>query len=82
MKWKTVHKKHSLAYISDTNFTYPGLDPTIKLYIIFSYGILKTYIGGTNFKEHIHCCFSVCGTFVFCGAENGLVHVWNTETGI
>ncbi|XP_057305482.1 jouberin-like [Hydractinia symbiolongicarpus] len=56
-------------------------DSLIRMFDLRSYGVLKTYVGGVNFKEHIHACFSVCGTFIFCGTENGFVHVWNTETG-
>ena len=53
----------------------------LLLFQIFSYGILKTYTGGLNYKEHIHAEFSMCGSFIFCGTESGNVNVWNTETG-
>ena len=47
----------------------------------FSDGVLKTYLGGMNFKEYIRSTMSPCGSYVFCGSENGLVNVWQTETG-
>ena len=50
-------------------------------FFISSYGIQKVYIGGYNFKEYIRATFSSCGSFIFCGTENGVVHVWSTETG-
>jgi len=46
-----------------------------------SNGILKAYVGGLNYKEYIRASLSPCGSYVFCGTENGSVHVWNTETG-
>ena len=36
----------------------------LLLFHIFSYGILETYSGGLNYKEHIHAEFSTCGLFV------------------
>ncbi|CAH2250341.1 jouberin isoform X1 [Pelobates cultripes] len=41
----------------------------------------KKYIGATNYREKIHSSFTPCGTFVFAGSEDGIVYVWNTETG-
>ena len=35
----------------------------LLLFHIFSYGILETYSGGLNYKEHIHAEFSTCGLF-------------------
>ena len=51
------------------------------LFYFHSDGVLKTYIGGLNYKEYIRSTLSVCGSYVFCGTENGLVNVWQTETG-
>ena len=48
---------------------------------VYSDGVLKTYLGGMNFKEYIRSTMSPCGSYVFCGSENGLVNVWQTETG-
>jgi len=56
-------------------------DSMLRMLDLRSYGILKTYVGGFNSKEHMHASFSTCGSFIFCGTENGLVNVWNTETG-
>ncbi|XP_066915378.1 jouberin-like [Clytia hemisphaerica] len=56
-------------------------DSILRMLDLRSDGILKTYVGGMNFKEYIRSTLSPCGSYVFCGAENGLVNVWNTETG-
>ena len=56
-------------------------DSMIRMLDLRSYGIMRKYAGGSNFKEHIHATLSTCGSFVFCGTEEGVAHVWNTETG-
>ena len=42
---------------------------------------MNRYIGSNNFKEHVRSTLSPCGSFMFSGSEDGLVHVWDTETG-
>mgnify|MGYP001793008913 CR=1 FL=1 len=49
---------------------------------MFSYTIMKRYLGALNFREHLHSTLSACGSFVICGSEDGLAYVWNTETGL
>jgi WD40 repeat protein len=43
--------------------------------------MMTRYIGANNFKEHVRSTMSTCGSFVFSGSEDGLVYVWDTETG-
>jgi jouberin len=50
-------------------------------FIIFSFSMMTRYIGANNFKEHVRSTMSTCGSFVFSGSEDGLVYVWDTETG-
>ncbi|XP_066104536.1 jouberin [Saccopteryx bilineata] len=41
----------------------------------------KKFVGAANYQEKIHSTFTPCGTFLFAGSEEGLVYVWNPETG-
>ena len=35
-----------------------------------------------NFREHVRCTLTPCGTFLIAGSEDGQAYVWNTESGI
>ncbi|KAM8791855.1 jouberin [Rhynchonycteris naso] len=41
----------------------------------------KKFVGAANYQEKIHSTFTPCGTFLFAGSEEGMVYVWNPETG-
>lgn len=34
------------------------------------------------FRVRTSCCTTPCGTYVMCGSDNGVVHVWNANNGI
>lgn len=50
-------------------------------FIVFSFSMMTRYIGANNFREHVRSTMTTCGSFVFSGSEDGLVYVWDTETG-
>lgn len=56
-------------------------DSVTRMLDLRSFTVMNRYIGSNNFKEHIRSTLSTCGSFVFSGSEDGLVHVWDTETG-
>ncbi|XP_065672892.1 jouberin isoform X3 [Hydra vulgaris] len=56
-------------------------DSLLRMLDLRSYGIQKIYSSGYNFKEHIQATMSSCGSYIFCGTENGVANVWSTETG-
>ncbi|XP_052607113.1 jouberin isoform X1 [Peromyscus californicus insignis] len=41
----------------------------------------RKFVGAANYREKIHSTFTPCGTFLFSGSEDGIVYVWNPETG-
>ncbi|XP_006834780.1 PREDICTED: jouberin [Chrysochloris asiatica] len=41
----------------------------------------RKFVGAANYREKIHSTLTPCGTFLFAGSEDGIVYVWNTETG-
>lgn len=42
---------------------------------------VKKYTGAINYRERIYSTFTPCGNFIFAGSEDGMVYVWNTDTG-
>lgn len=38
-------------------------------------------MGAANYREKIHSTLTPCGTLLFSGSEDGIVYVWNPETG-
>ncbi|KAK2496056.1 hypothetical protein MC885_001042 [Smutsia gigantea] len=41
----------------------------------------RKFVGAANYQEKIHSTLTPCGTFLFAGSEDGIVYVWNPETG-
>lgn len=41
----------------------------------------RRFVGAANYREKIHSTLTPCGTFLFAGSEDGIVYVWNPETG-
>uniref|UniRef100_A0A8D1I5D3 Jouberin n=2 Tax=Sus scrofa TaxID=9823 RepID=A0A8D1I5D3_PIG len=41
----------------------------------------RKFVGAANYREKIHSTLTPCGTFLFAGSEDGVVFVWNPETG-
>ncbi|XP_037376333.1 jouberin [Talpa occidentalis] len=41
----------------------------------------RKFVGAANYREKIHSTLTPCGTFLFAGSEDGVVYVWNSETG-
>ncbi|XP_057594510.1 jouberin isoform X3 [Hippopotamus amphibius kiboko] len=41
----------------------------------------RKFVGAVNYREKIHSTLTPCGTFLFAGSEDGIVYVWNPETG-
>ncbi|XP_005361015.1 jouberin isoform X1 [Microtus ochrogaster] len=41
----------------------------------------RKFVGAANYREKIHSTLTPCGTFLFSGSEDGVVYVWNPETG-
>ncbi|XP_059033468.1 jouberin isoform X3 [Mustela lutreola] len=41
----------------------------------------RKFVGAANYREKIHSTLTPCGTFLFAGSEDGIVYVWNPETG-
>ncbi|KAG8510881.1 Jouberin, partial [Galemys pyrenaicus] len=41
----------------------------------------RKFVGAANYREKIHSTLTPCGTFLFAGSEDGVVYVWNPETG-
>uniref|UniRef100_A0A8I3WR07 Jouberin n=1 Tax=Callithrix jacchus TaxID=9483 RepID=A0A8I3WR07_CALJA len=41
----------------------------------------RKFVGAANYREKIHSTLTPCGTFLFAGSEDGIVCVWNPETG-
>ncbi|XP_028402688.1 jouberin-like [Dendronephthya gigantea] len=56
-------------------------DNVTRMLDLRSFSMMTRYIGANNFKEHVRSTMSTCGSFVFSGSEDGLVYVWDTETG-
>ncbi|CAB4020711.1 jouberin isoform X1 [Paramuricea clavata] len=56
-------------------------DSVTRMLDLRSFSMMTRYIGANNFKEHVRSTMSTCGSFVFSGSEDGLVYVWDTETG-
>ena len=52
-----------------------------EAFVVFSFSMMTRYIGANNFREHVRSTMTTCGSFVFSGSEDGLVYVWDTETG-
>jgi jouberin len=42
----------------------------------------RKFVGAANYREKIHSTLTPCGTFLFAGSEDGVVYVWNPETGL
>ncbi|XP_032130597.1 jouberin isoform X1 [Sapajus apella] len=43
--------------------------------------VARKFVGAANYREKIHSTLTPCGTFLFAGSEDGIVCVWNPETG-
>jgi len=43
--------------------------------------VVRRYTGSLNFHHLIRGTISPCGRLIFNGSEDGVVHVWNSETG-
>nr|XP_039323694.1 jouberin isoform X2 [Saimiri boliviensis boliviensis] len=43
--------------------------------------VARKFVGAANYREKIHSTLTPCGTFLFGGSEDGIVCVWNPETG-
>ncbi|XP_055120834.2 jouberin isoform X7 [Symphalangus syndactylus] len=43
--------------------------------------VARKFVGAANYREKIHSTLTPCGTFLFAGSEDGIVYVWNPETG-
>ncbi|XP_028633192.1 jouberin isoform X1 [Grammomys surdaster] len=41
----------------------------------------RKFVGAANYREKIHSTLTPCGTLLFSGSEDGIVYVWNPETG-
>ncbi|XP_012982756.1 jouberin isoform X3 [Mesocricetus auratus] len=41
----------------------------------------RKFVGAANYREKIHSTLTPCGSFLFSGSEDGIVYVWNPETG-
>ncbi|XP_045150448.1 jouberin isoform X2 [Echinops telfairi] len=41
----------------------------------------RKFVGAANYREKLHSTLTPCGTFLFAGSEDGIVYVWNPETG-
>lgn len=41
----------------------------------------RKFVGAANYREKIHSTLTPCGSFLFAGSEDGIVYVWNPETG-
>lgn len=42
----------------------------------------RKFVGAANYWEKIHSTLTPCGTFLFSGSEDGIVYIWDPETGI
>ncbi|XP_071837615.1 jouberin-like isoform X2 [Apostichopus japonicus] len=58
-----------------------GRDNNIRMMDLRLFNIMQRYVGALNFREHLRSTLSACGSFVFCGSEDGQAYVWNTDTG-
>ncbi|KAL0623712.1 Jouberin [Plecturocebus cupreus] len=43
--------------------------------------VARKFVGAANYREKIRSTLTPCGTFLFAGSEDGIVCVWNPETG-
>ncbi|RWS05523.1 jouberin-like protein, partial [Dinothrombium tinctorium] len=43
--------------------------------------VVQRCYGTLNARHLIRGCISPCGKYLFAGSEDGMVHVWNTDTG-
>ncbi|XP_052025162.1 jouberin isoform X2 [Apodemus sylvaticus] len=41
----------------------------------------RKFVGAANYREKIHSTLTPCGSLLFSGSEDGMVYVWNPETG-
>ena len=43
--------------------------------------VMQTYRTLQGYGVQLGSCVTPCGGFVICGSQDGVVHVWNTDTG-
>lgn len=43
--------------------------------------VARKFVGAANYREKIHSTLTPCGSFLFAGSEDGVVYVWDPETG-
>lgn len=55
-------------------------DYICKIFFVYRLAARK-FVGAANYREKIHSTLTPCGTFLFAGSEDGIVYVWNPETG-
>lgn len=54
----------------------------LHLRIPFVYRLVaRKFVGAANYREKIHSTLTPCGSFLFAGSEDGVVYVWDPETG-
>ncbi|GJQ71199.1 hypothetical protein Trydic_g1096 [Trypoxylus dichotomus] len=56
-------------------------DSVIRIVDVKNECILNWLEGALNIKVRTLCCISSCGSYVMCGSDNGIMHVWNVDTG-
>ena len=56
-------------------------DGVQRMVDVFSETIIMRYIGSLNFNHLIRGCLSNDGRTLYAGSEDGIVHVWNVDTG-
>lgn len=44
--------------------------------------VVREYTGSQNFSHLIRGSLSPCGNFIFIGSDDGVVHVWDADTGM
>lgn len=44
--------------------------------------VVREYTGSQNFSHLIRGSLSSCGNFIFIGSDDGVVHVWDSDTGM
>lgn len=72
MKYLKVFTNIKSLYHIDSTF--------VKSFFVYRLAARK-FVGAANYREKIHSTLTPCGTFLFAGSEDGVVYVWNPETG-
>ncbi|XP_046995569.1 jouberin-like [Schistocerca americana] len=56
-------------------------DSLLRMVDLATGSSIQWFRGAVNYRFQSAACITPCGSLVFCGSEDGTVHVWNADTG-